>query len=137
MLDKYLFTDGGGVMNEAAKSDSEKLASDDAVEIARKIKTGEVTAKEVVEAHIRRIEVINPKLNALVIPLFDQALAQAKEADEQQAKGKPLGSLHGIPITIKDQFNVAGTQTTLGLENQVDIPLKSTNSSVFPELFLH
>ena len=57
-----------------------------ATELARIIKAGEVSAKEVVEAHIRRIETVNPKLNAVVIPLFDEAMSQAKAADEQQAQ---------------------------------------------------
>lgn len=87
-----------------------------ATELARIIKAGEVSAKEVVEAHIRRIEAVNPKLNAVVIPLFNEALAEAKAADEQQAQGKPLGPLHGVPITIKEQFQVMGTQTTLGIK---------------------
>lgn len=90
-----------------------------ATELAQMIKAGEVSAKEVVEAHIRRIEAVNPKLNAVVIPLFDEALAQARDADEQQAQRKPLGPLHGVPITIKEQFQVMGTQTTLGLKHLV------------------
>jgi fatty acid amide hydrolase len=106
-------------MGENIKKDGEKLAGISSTEIAQKIKAGEITSKEVVEAHIRRIEDVNPNLNALVIPLFDEALAQAEAADKQQVNGEPLGLLHGVPVTIKEQFHVAGTQTTLGLENQV------------------
>jgi fatty acid amide hydrolase len=90
-----------------------------AVEIAERIRAGEVSAVEVTEAHIQRIEEVNPKLNAVVIPLFDQARDQAKEADARQARGEPLGRLHGVPVTIKEQYRVAGTQTTLGATKQI------------------
>ncbi len=85
-----------------------------AAALAEKLKSGELSAREVTEAHIRRIEAVNPKLNAVVIPLFEEALAQAQRADEQRARGDPLGPLHGVPVTIKEQYRVAGTQTTLG-----------------------
>lgn len=87
--------------------------------MAEKIKAGELSALEVTEAHIRRIEAINGKINAVVIPLFDQARAAAAEADAKQARGEPLGPLHGVPVTIKEQYRVAGTQTTLGATNQI------------------
>lgn len=90
-----------------------------ATELARLVRAKKLSAREVVEAHIRRIEAVNPQLNAVVIPLFDEALTQAKAADEQQAQGKPLGPLHGVPVTIKEQYAVAGTQTTLGLQHMV------------------
>jgi fatty acid amide hydrolase len=93
-----------------------------ASELARKIKDGELSAQEVTEAHIQRIEAVNDKLNAVVMPLFDDALAQAKEADQKQKHGESLGPLHGVPITIKDQFHVKGLPTTFGvarLKNQI------------------
>lgn len=87
--------------------------------LAAKIKAGELSALEVTQAHIRRIEAVNDKINAVVIPLFDQALAQAREADNQRSHGEPLGPLHGVPVTIKEQYRVAGTQTTLGATNKI------------------
>ncbi|WP_456427715.1 amidase [Rhodocaloribacter sp.] len=90
-----------------------------ASELAEKIKAGELSALEVTEAHIRRIEAVDEKLNAVVIPLFDQARAQAEEADQRRARGEPLGLLHGVPVTIKEQYRVAGTQTTLGATNKI------------------
>ena len=87
--------------------------------LATKIKAGELSAQEVTEAHIQRIEEVNGKLNAVVIPLFDQARAQAKEADQRQRLGEPLGPLHGVPVTIKEQYRVAGTQVTLGAQNMI------------------
>ena len=90
-----------------------------AVEMAQQIKSGKLSAQEVVEAHIQRIEAVNPQLNAVVIPLFEEALAQAVAADEAQQRGEPLGPLHGVPVTIKEQHRVGGTQTTLGATHQI------------------
>ncbi|HEY76093.1 MAG TPA: amidase [Thermoflexia bacterium] len=87
--------------------------------LAEMIQAGELSALEVTEAHIRRIEAVNERINAVVIPLFDKARAQAREADERRARGEPLGPLHGVPVTIKEQYRVAGTQTTLGATNQI------------------
>ena len=73
---------------------------------------------KVVDAHIHRIEEVNPRLNAVVIPLFEQARKEAEAADAAQHRGDPLGPLHGVPITIKEQFLVKGTATTFGLPHQ-------------------
>ena len=86
-----------------------------ATEIAQKIAAGELSASEVVEAHIQRIEEVNPRLNAVIIPLFEQARAQAKAADEARSRGEALGPLHGVPITIKESFDVAGTVSNMGI----------------------
>ncbi len=90
-----------------------------ASELAQQIKAGHLTAQAVVEAHIKRIEAVNPQLNAIVIPLFKEALTQAMEADRARSRGEPLGPLHGVPITIKEQHRVKGTQTTLGATNKI------------------
>ncbi len=90
-----------------------------ATALAEHIRAGEVSAVEVIEAHIRRIEEVDDKLNAVVIRLFDEARAQAAEADKRRARGEPLGRLHGVPVTIKEQYRVAGTQVTLGALNKV------------------
>jgi fatty acid amide hydrolase len=90
-----------------------------ASELAQQIKAGHLSAQEVIEAHIQRIEAVNPQLNAVVIPLFEEARAQAVAADEAQRRGDPLGPLHGVPITIKEQHRVKGTQTTLGATHQI------------------
>jgi fatty acid amide hydrolase len=87
--------------------------------VADKIKAGELSALEVTESHIRRIQAVNDRINAVVIPLFDEARAQAAEADKKRSRGEPLGPLHGVPVTIKEQFRVAGTQTTLGATNKI------------------
>jgi fatty acid amide hydrolase len=88
-------------------------------ELARKIQARELTSSEVTEAFIHRIEEVDPLLNAVVVPLFDEARSQAIEADRALSEGRVLGPLHGVPVTIKEQFNVKGTRTTLGLQSQV------------------
>jgi fatty acid amide hydrolase len=86
-----------------------------AVEIAGLIKSGAISARETIEAHIRRIEEVNPSINAVVVPLFDEARRAAERADDARRHGEKLGALHGVPVTIKESFDVAGTPTTLGL----------------------
>ena len=86
-----------------------------ATQIAQRIARGEISACEVVEAHIQRIEEVNPRLNAVVVPLFDQARAEAKAADAKRTSGEAIGALHGVPITIKDSFDIAGCITGMGL----------------------
>lgn len=89
-----------------------------ATEIASQIKAGKLSASDVVEAHIKRIEQVNPRLNAVIFPMFDQAREEAKAADAAQRQGEKLGPLHGVPITIKEALLVKGTPTTYGLPNQ-------------------
>jgi fatty acid amide hydrolase len=84
-------------------------------ELARLLADGAVSAVEAIEAHIRRIEEVQPRLNAVVVPLFDRARAEAKAADAAHARGETFGPLHGVPVTVKEMFDVAGTPTTLGL----------------------
>ena len=86
-----------------------------AAEIARRIAAGDVSCREVVEAHIGRIEAVNPRLNALVVPLFDRARDEAWAADAARDRDEPLGPLHGVPFTVKEFFDVAGTPSTLGI----------------------
>ncbi|MFQ3591556.1 MAG: amidase family protein, partial [Chloracidobacterium sp.] len=84
-------------------------------DLVRRLALGEVTAQAVVEAHIERIEAVNPQLNAVVVTCFEEARQAAAEADARRARGDAIGRLHGLPITIKESFDVANTPTTLGL----------------------
>lgn len=93
----------------------DNLTSLNASELAVRLRAGSLSAVDVVEAHIRRIKAVNPQLNAVIQPLFEQARAQAKEADTKRANGEPPGPLHGVPVTIKDQFHVKGLPTTFGV----------------------
>ncbi|MFN2199601.1 MAG: amidase [Caldilineaceae bacterium] len=90
-----------------------------ATELAHLIRSGHVSAREVVDAHIARIEAVDDKLNAVVIRLFDAARAEADEADRRRAQGAELGPLHGVPVTIKEQFRVAGTVTSCGFTDYI------------------
>jgi len=84
-------------------------------ELARAIAEGTLSSAEVVEAHIARIEQVNAKLNAVVVKRYDDARSEAREADRRRAAGAPTGPLHGVPITVKECIDVAGTPSTFGL----------------------
>lgn len=84
-----------------------------ASELARGIRAKRFSPVEVVETHLRRIEAVNPKLNAIVT-MVDGALDKARGAERAVMAGKRLGPLHGVPSTIKDCFNTAGVRTTGG-----------------------
>jgi amidase len=78
---------------------------------AAAIRDRELSSREVVTAHLERIEAVNPAINALRVVLAEQALAAADEADRTPA----AGPLHGVPISIKENVDVAGTATTWGV----------------------
>src|SRR3954467_12781573 len=86
-----------------------------AAEIARRVAAGDLSCRQVVEAHIRRVEALNPRLNALVVPLFDRARNEAVAADAARDRSVPIGPLHGVPFTVKEYFTAAGTPATLGI----------------------
>lgn len=74
-------------------------------ELARLIRTKSVSCKEIVQAHLNRIEQVNPRLNAVVQLRAQAALLEAEQADIALAHGQSIGPLHGIPMTIKDSFD--------------------------------
>lgn len=83
--------------------------------LAKMIASGDISSVEAVEAHIERIERVNPALNAVVVKRYDAARTEAKEADARRARGEKLAPLHGVPITIKESLDLAGTSSTFGL----------------------
>ncbi len=85
-----------------------------ATELAALIRDRQVSVHEVIETHLRRIDAVNPALNAIVIRLDEQALAAADAADRAVAAGGEFPPLHGVPFTIKECFDLAGTPTTAG-----------------------
>ncbi len=89
-----------------------------ATELAALIAAGEVSAVQVVQAHIAQIARVNRRLNALVVARFEQALAEARAADARRARGEPLGPLHGVPITIKECLDLVGTPSTFGMPSR-------------------
>ena len=85
-----------------------------AAEIAAKIAAGEVTAVEVTEAHLARIEAVDEKVHAFLHVDREGALAQARAVDEKRARGEKLGPLAGVPLALKDIFTTEGIPTTVG-----------------------
>ena len=83
-----------------------------ALELAGMIARKEVSSREVVDAHLARIDAVNPAVNAVVRRLDDEARAAADAADAALAGGNSLGPLHGVPMTVKENIDLAGTPTT-------------------------
>jgi amidase len=90
------------------------LCMEDALAIAGMLRRQEVSAREVVSAHIARIEAFDPVINAIVTKTFDAALAGAAAADAAMASGRTLGLLHGLPVAHKDLADTKGVRTTYG-----------------------
>src|SRR5580704_13544113 len=86
-----------------------------AVETARAIRERRVSAEAVTTAHVARLRQANPALNAVVVDLTESALAAARAADRAQAVGDELGSLHGVPVTIKINIDVEGQANSNGV----------------------
>ena len=84
-------------------------------DLASMIASKQVSSREVVDAHLARIEEVNPSLNAVVRVLADEARSSADAADRVVRDGDRLGPLHGVPCTVKENIDVAGTPTTSGL----------------------
>jgi fatty acid amide hydrolase len=101
-----------------------------ASEQARLIRNGELSSLETVNAHIERIEAVNPALNAVVVKRYEAARAQAREADRQRAHGAPMGALHGVPVTIKECLDLAGTPSTFGLPSRANVILQQDDAYV-------
>src|SRR5215813_3240738 len=85
-----------------------------AADLVRRIRTKELSCLEVMEAHIAQIERVNPKVNAIVTFLPEQALQQARAADAALARGAEPGPLCGLPIAHKDLVLTKGIRTTFG-----------------------
>jgi amidase len=85
-----------------------------AVELARLLACGELSARELLDAFLNRIHRVNPRLNAIVTLAEERATAAAAAADEAAARGGRLGVLHGLPIAVKDLADTAGIRTTYG-----------------------
>ncbi|MGP3946656.1 MULTISPECIES: Asp-tRNA(Asn)/Glu-tRNA(Gln) amidotransferase subunit GatA [Streptomyces] len=85
-----------------------------AAEIAARIASGEVTAVEVTEAHLARIEAVDEKVHAFLHVDREGALAQARAVDAKRERGEELGPLAGVPLALKDIFTTKGIPTTVG-----------------------
>src|SRR5690348_7707487 len=85
-----------------------------ALDLAHAIRAKDVSAREVMAAHLTRVEQVNPPLNAIVTFDPERALALAKAADDRLAAGGAVGLLHGLPIAHKDLLPTKGMRTTYG-----------------------
>ena len=86
-----------------------------ALEIAEKIKSKEISSLELTQHFIDRIEKYDDKINSVVVRIFDQAIEDAKEADKSLSTNQNLGPLHGVPMTIKESYNIKGQSTNWGI----------------------
>lgn len=85
-----------------------------ATELAAMIKAGQIGSEELLDIYLARVEKYNAKLNAIIVLDKDRARQQAKAADATVKSGAKLGALHGVPMTIKESYDVAGLPTTFG-----------------------
>ncbi|KAL6233723.1 hypothetical protein BDW75DRAFT_251869 [Aspergillus navahoensis] len=103
--------------------------SSDATALISRLKDGELSAYEVAVAFCKRAAIAQQLTRCLTEIFFDRAIERAKELDQQYAvTGKLVGPLHGIPISLKDSYNVTGIQSTLGYVSFLDRPALTFNS---------
>src|SRR6476661_1807312 len=87
----------------------------DAVRLAVAIARRDIHASDVIASALDRLHAVDGRLNAVTVPLADEARAAAARADEAVARGDALGPLHGVPVTIKENVDQAGCATTNGV----------------------
>jgi amidase len=92
-----------------------ELWKQNATTLAAMIAAKEVSSREVVDAHLQRIEAVNPRLNAITVLLAESAQEAAAAADRDVAAGGRLGALHGVPCTVKQNIDLVGSATSWGL----------------------
>lgn len=103
----------------------------DATELVKLMSNGQLKSIDVVTAFCKRAAIAHQCCNCLTEIFFDRALARASECDAYLSKqGKPMGPLHGLPISLKDSFNVQGVHATIGYVSFLSRPPSSTNSAV-------
>ena len=102
---------GASVGAEPAAS---QLCFSSAVEMAQLIRAKKLSAREALAEHLKQIDRLNPKVNAIVTLVAEMATEAAARADEMQARGEKLGPLHGLPVAHKDLIETRGIRTTFG-----------------------
>ena len=96
-------------------AETDALWHRDGVELARLMRTRQVSCVEVMQAHIARMEAVNPQYNAVVLSLAEEALAKARAADRTITQGEAVSPLHGVPITTKVNTDQAGLPNDNGV----------------------
>jgi amidase len=99
---------------EGKQPHMDDLAFLSATSLAGMIRDGALTSADLTDHYIRRIDAFDGRTNAVVVRIFDRAREAAAAADARQRSGAELGPLHGVPMTIKESFALAGTPTTFG-----------------------
>jgi amidase len=102
----------------------------DATEQARLIRTGAISSVELMRATLARVDAINPRINAIVDLMAEDALAAAADADSARKTGDPLGPLHGVPVTVKINVDFKGRANTNGVVAYKDNICKEDNPVV-------
>src|SRR5580658_3094848 len=97
-----------------AESAASSLCFTSAVEMAQLIRARRLSARDALAEHLKQIDLVNPKVNAIVTLVAEMAIEAATRADEMQAQGETLGPLHGLPVAHKDLINTRGIRTTFG-----------------------
>src|SRR5436190_11408619 len=82
------------------------------VEFGRQLRAGDITSEQITEQCLQRIEAGNPRLNAFITVMADDARRRARQADADLAAGRDRGPLHGVPLSVKDLFDIRGVPTT-------------------------
>lgn len=104
------------------------LSSESLTKLARLIRASEVSPVEVLQAHLDRIDRVNPQLNAIVT-LAPDAIEKAREAEAAITRGDALGPLHGVPLTVKDTIETAGLRTTSGSQLRAEfVPARDASA---------
>ena len=101
-------------MTDVTISEATPIHYRDATMLAALIRTRQLSSREVVQAHLDRIAAVNPRINAVVTLMTEDALNAADAADRAVADGAVLGPLHGVPFSIKDALDTAGVLTQCG-----------------------
>jgi amidase len=105
---------GAAAATQLLAASSQDICFLTATEMADLIRRKKLSARETLDAHLKQIERVNPQVNAIVTLAAEQAIDNARKADEAQAHGATLGPLHGLPIAHKDLVETAGIRTTFG-----------------------
>jgi Asp-tRNA(Asn)/Glu-tRNA(Gln) amidotransferase A subunit family amidase len=98
--------------------------------MASMVRSGVVSPSELVRAHLTQIERVNPRINAFVSVLAEEALAEARQRETAAGRGEPIGMLHGVPVTVKDSFDLAGLPTRSGSRLRKPIPVTNDAAAV-------
>jgi aspartyl-tRNA(Asn)/glutamyl-tRNA(Gln) amidotransferase subunit A len=102
------------IMADGTISSDVTIHYQDAATLAAFIRRKQLSSREIVQAHLDRVEAVNPQINAVVTLMGEQALMAADAADKAVASGAVLGPLHGVPFSIKDALDTAGIPTQRG-----------------------